>query len=157
MYDRKDKWTVGEWMTPNPETIPPNMPVRTAFFKMRSEGIRHLPVVKNGKLEGIVTDRDLRRPDLTDEPEGWHDFYQLHEDYEVRHIMTTHLETACSGDPLEKVLKTLLEHKFGALPVVDKNGDLIGILTSYDLMRALSVALHQAGDLLRGDAAAEAG
>lgn len=150
MHERSDKWSVGEWMTPNPDTVTPDTSVRTAFFRMRTEGVRHLPVVDDGKLVGMVTDRDLRRPDLTDEPDGWHDFYRLDEDYEVRHVMTTDVATARTSDRLEKVVSTLVEHKFGALPVVDKNGSLIGILTTYDLLSAFGSALAQAGDGLRG-------
>jgi len=149
MHERNDKWSVGEWMTANPETVEPSTSVRTAFFRMRSEGVRHLPVVDDGKLVGMVTDRDLRRPDLTDEPDGWHDYYRLDESYEVRHVMTTHLSTARTADPLEKAVETLVERKFGALPVVDKNDRLIGILTSFDLLRAFGSALETAGAHLR--------
>jgi acetoin utilization protein AcuB len=149
MHERNDKWSVGEWMTANPKTVEPSTSVRTAFFRMRSEGVRHLPVVDDGKLVGMVTDRDLRRPDLSDEPDGWHDYYRLDESYEVRHVMTTKLSTARTADPLEKAVETLVERKFGALPVVDKNDRLIGILTSFDLLRAFGSALESAGSHLR--------
>lgn len=153
MHERKDKWTVGQWMTPNPQAIKPRMSVRSAFFTMRHDGFRHLPVVEDGRLVGIVTDRDLRRPDMTDEPDGWHDFYQLDDEYEVRHVMTLDPVTVSPGDALEKVLDLVIERKFGALPVVDKTGQLIGILTSYDLHRAFREALAQAGESLREVAA----
>lgn len=149
MHERNDKWSVGEWMTPNPETVEPQSSVRAAFFRMRSEGVRHLPVVNDGKLVGMVTDRDLRRPDLSTEPDGWHDYYRLDDNYEVRHVMATSLVTARTSDPLEKAVATLVERKFGALPVVDKNDRLIGILTSFDLLRALGSALETAGSHLR--------
>lgn len=150
MQDRKDNWTVGAWMTANPSTITPDTSVRHAFYQMRVEGFRHVPVVDDGKLVGIVTDRDLRRPDLTDEPDGWHDYYRLDEEYEVRHVMTDKVTTVRTGDKLEKALDLLIDGKFGALPVVDKNDELIGIVTSHDLLRALRQALDDAGDQLRG-------
>jgi len=149
MQERKDGWSVGQWMTPNPEAITPDASVRTAFFKMRHGGYRHLPVVDGDQLVGMVTDRDLRRPDITDEPDGWHDFYNLDEDYEVRHVMTTEVETVTPGDRLEKALKTLLDRKFGALPVIDKKGQMIGILTTYDMMRAFQGVWAEAGETLR--------
>lgn len=141
MQKRDIQWTVGEWMTPNPHTVTPDTPTRAAFFRMRSEGVRHLPVVDDGRLVGIVTDRDLRRPDVSDEPDGWHEFYRLDEDYEVRHVMTREVETARSGDRLERAVGAMAHGRFGALPVVDENARLIGILTSFDLLEALGCAL----------------
>ena len=149
MQERKDKWSVGEWMTPNPQSIGPETSVKSAFFQMRSEGFRHLPVVDGGKLVGMVTDRDLRRPDLTDEPDGWHDFYNLDEGYEVRHVMTSHVESMTPSDGLEKALKLLIDRKFGAAPVVDKTGQMIGIITTFDLMRAFQSVLGEVGEALR--------
>lgn len=149
MQERKDAWTVGAWMTSNPQSITPDTSVRTAFFKMRSEGYRHLPVVEGGKLVGMVTDRDLRRPDLSPEPDGWHDYYNLEEDYEVRYVMTTRVESMAPSDGLEKALQLLIDRKFGAAPVVDKKGDMIGIITTFDLMRAFQEVLGQVGEALR--------
>ncbi|MCP3961151.1 MAG: CBS domain-containing protein [bacterium] len=149
MLDRKDKWSVGQWMTSNPHRIAPETSVRTAFLKMRTAGYRHLPVVEDEKLVGMVTDRDLRRPDLSDEPEGWHDFYNLDDDYEVRHVMTSRVESMKPGDSLEKALDLLIERKFGAAPVVDKHARIIGIITTFDLMRAFQSALGEVGEALR--------
>ncbi len=149
MVERKDKWSVGQWMTPNPHEISPETSVRAAFFKMRSEGYRHLPVVEDRKLVGMVTDRDLRRPDLTSEPEGWHDFYNLDDDYEVRHVMTTEVESMMPSDSLERALELLIERKFGAAPVVDKTGSTIGIITTFDLMRAFQSVMGEVGEALR--------
>ncbi len=149
MLERKDKWSVGQWMTPNPQHISPETSVRAAFFKMRSEGYRHLPVVDGQQLVGMVTDRDLRRPDLTKEPEGWHDFYNLDDDYEVRHVMTTRVESMKTSESLEKALELLIERKFGAAPVTDKNGAMIGIITTFDLMRAFQSVMGEVGEALR--------
>ncbi len=149
MQERKDKWSVGQWMTANPQMISPETSVRAAFFKMRSEGYRHLPVVRDAKVGGMVTDRDLRRPDLTNEPEGWHDFYNLDDDYDVRHVMTTGVESMSPTDSLEKALDLLIERKFGAAPVIDKAGSMIGILTTFDLMRAFQAVMGEAGEALR--------
>ncbi len=149
MQEREDKWSVGRWMTPGPQMISPETSVRAAFLKMRSEGYRHLPVVEDQKLVGMVTDRDLRRPDLTDEPEGWHDYYHLDDDYEVRHVMTTRVESLRSSDRLERALALLIGRKFGAAPVIDGSGSLIGILTTLDLLRAFQSVMGEVGDALR--------
>ncbi|MDA8016296.1 MAG: CBS domain-containing protein [Thermoanaerobaculia bacterium] len=151
MQERKDNWSVGQWMTQNPSSVSSDTPVKSAFYRMRREGYRHLPVVDDGRLVGIVTDRDLRRPDLTTEPDGWNDYYRLDDQTEVRHVMTERVDTLSPSDPLEKALSTFIEWKFGAMPVLDKNGDLLGILTSYDLLRAFQVALAESADLLRSE------
>lgn len=149
MQDRKDKWTVGQWMTANPVTVHPNTSVRSAFIQMRRQGFRHLPVVDGDKLLGIITDRDLRRPDISDDAEGWNDFYNLDDDCEVRYVMNTSVKTMTPGDQLEKAVQLFLEHKFGALPVLDKNGQLIGILSAYDVLRAFSELMDEIGHQLR--------
>lgn len=136
------RWTVEEWMTPNPHTVTPDTPARTAFLRMRGEGVRHLPVVDDGRLVGIVTDRDLRRPDVSDEPDGWHEFYRPDDDYyEVRHVMTREVETVRAAAPLRAAVEVMTDRKFGALPVTDGDGALVGILTSHDLLEALACLL----------------
>lgn len=149
MHERKDSWSVGQWMTQNPHTVTSETPVKSAFYRMRHEGFRHLPVVDDGKLVGIVTDRDLRRPDLTPDPDGWNDYYRLDDQTEVRHVMTEKVDTLEPSDPLEKALSAFIDSKFGAMPVLDKNGDVLGILTSFDLMRAFQAALAETGGALR--------
>ena len=149
MQDRKDNWTVGAWMTPNPISIAPSATVRAAFYKMRAEGFRHLPVVEDGQLVGMVTDRDLRRPDVSEDPDGWNEWYNLDEGYEVSHVMTGAPVTVAPGDDLEKALRLLSEHKYGALPVLDKHGALIGIFSTVDALRAFRDAMDVVGADLR--------
>ena len=149
MQNRKDHWTVGDWMTPNPRTIPPTHSARTAFIEMRNQGFRHLIVSENRKMLGIVTDRDLRRPDISDQPEGWHEFYQPDDDYQVRDVMTEKVVTLTVQDQLERALKLFIDNKFGALPVLDKKGDLVGILTNHDINRAFAEVLKDYGKVLR--------
>ena len=149
MQDRKDKFTIGQWMTPNPVTVSPHTSVRHAFMQMRQFGFRHLLVVENELLVGIITDRDLRRPDVSKDPDGWNEFYNLDDECEVRFVMTSDLKTVTPGDPLEKALKLFLQHKFGALPVLDRNNHVIGILTTHDMLRAFEVTLKSLGENLR--------
>ena len=58
---RPTKETVGEWMTPDPDTVAPDEPVGDAFQSLSDHGYRHIPVVSDGELEGIVSMRDLMR------------------------------------------------------------------------------------------------
>jgi acetoin utilization protein AcuB len=103
---------------------------------MRIGHFRHLLVVKEGELIGMVTDRDLRRPDVSDDAEGWMDFYDLDDSVHVADIMTRKLEVVAAEDPLSRAVDLFLEHHFGALPVIDAEGRLAGILTTHDVIRA---------------------
>jgi CBS domain-containing protein len=53
--------TVGDWMTPDPDTVPPTATIGEAAAMMVHGGYRHVPIVKDGHLEGIVSIRDLLR------------------------------------------------------------------------------------------------
>jgi acetoin utilization protein AcuB len=130
------RWTVDQWMTDIPICVPPTMTVRSAFAKMRIGHFRHLLVMNEGKLVGMVTDRDLRRPDVSHDPEGWKDFYNLDDSVHVRDVMTRKLESVAPTDPLSRAIDLFLDHRFGALPVIDDDGRLAGILSTHDVMRA---------------------
>jgi acetoin utilization protein AcuB len=131
-------------MTTIPLCIPPSMSVRSAFAKMRIGHFRHLLVVEEGKLVGMITDRDLRRPDVSDDAEGWMDFYDLDEGVHVADIMTRKLEVVAAEDPLARAVDLFLQRHFGALPVIDSAGRLAGILTTHDVIRATQELLAAA-------------
>lgn len=136
MGEKERRWTVAAWMTDVPLSVPPSLSVRSAFAKMRVGHFRHLLVMKDGELVGIVTDRDLRRPDVSDDPEGWEDFYNLDDSVHVSQVMTRQPLTVGVDDPLSKAVDLFLEHRFGALPVTDAGGRVAGILSTHDVIRA---------------------
>ena len=129
---------VSEYMSPKVITANPELGIREAYFLMREEGIRHLPVVDDdGGLQGIVSDRELRRPNWVDEAPDLQHQYQLTDDMQVEDIMIKHVHLVHTYDTLSKAVKLVLEHKIGALPVLDKNNELVGMLSAVDLLRAL--------------------
>ncbi len=155
MDDNLDRWSVAEWMTMEPVTVSPDCPVRKAFFLMRSKGIRHLLVVEEEELIGIVTDRDLRRPDLPEEPYDWNDYYNPDDSFEVSNVMNRRVYAIRSGDPLEKAVRLFIDNKIGALPVLDRESRLVGILSSHDVLRAFDAVLSESGGILRFRAATD--
>lgn len=128
---------VKDFMTRGPRTIYPETGVRTAFRMMKKGGFKQLPVVEDGVLVGIVTDRNIRRPDIVDEDDDWSQLYKLDDEFSVRSIMTTKVITVREEDTLEEACRILRKEKFNALPVVSEKGDLTGILTLHDLLEPL--------------------
>ena len=113
--------------------------VRVAFFKMKEHHIRHLPVVDDdNKLIGIVSDRELRRPEWVDESLDIAHTYYLDDEMTVGDVMIRNVHVIHTHDTLRKAVKLLLENNIGAAPVLDKTGALVGMLSAVDLLRALN-------------------
>jgi len=142
------KWQVEYWMIKSPETIPPTTSTREAFNKMRSGNFRHLLVVQDGKLLGLVSDRDLRRPDLSKGEDGWNSLYTPNEEDEVRYIMATELKVVRGDSHIRDCIKMLTEYRYGALPVVNDQGNPIGILSVYDLLKCFDEIIDKCGPTL---------
>jgi acetoin utilization protein AcuB len=113
---------VGRHMSKNPVVIGPDDYLSLAREKMNSGGFRRLPVVKDGKLIAIVTDRDLRQ------------HAGFLEKTKVNAAMTETLVTVSPNDTVEKAAQLMLKHKIGGLPVVDED-KLVGIITTSDLLQ----------------------
>ncbi len=140
---------VSQFMTRKLITARPDEGVRSVFFRMRQARIKHMPVVTGGgQLAGWLSDRDMRRPDWADPEVDLAHSYQLDDNLEVRDIMNPRPVVVHTYDSLKKAVDLLGEHHFGALPVLDKEGTLVGILSSFDLLRAL-------GEFLDADHAAK--
>jgi acetoin utilization protein AcuB len=128
---------VRDWMTPDPITISSGADLPEAYWLMVNNKIRRLPVVDRGKLVGIITLEDLRRMMPADviriDPARVSDMLS---DTLVRHMMTKDPKTISVNAPLIEAASQMLEHRIGALPVMD--GDkLMGIITESDIFRAL--------------------
>ena len=132
---------VSKYMTQKLIAVAPEMTVKDAFLTMRSRRVRHLPVVDGDDLVGFISDRDLRRPKWADTIDDWTSYYQLNDDLTVKDVMTSHPETVRTYDGILKAVKIFREQRYGALPVQDKKGDLVGILSAQDLLLALEELL----------------
>ena len=121
---------IKEIMHKNPITISPSTTLCDAYQLMSEKKIRHLPVVENGKLVGIVTDRDLRLATsrLAKRPFDPKD--------EVRGVMISPVITASPTEPVEAAAKTMRDLKIGSLPVVEGD-EVVGIVTAVDLLDAM--------------------
>ena len=134
---------VSEYMSAKVISASPDLGVREAYFLMREEGIRHLPVKDDdGNLAGIVSDRELRRPNWVDEAPDLQHQYELSDDLQLKDIMVRHVHCVHTYDTLSKAVKLILEHRIGALPVLDKQQSLVGMLSAVDLLKALDDVLE---------------
>lgn len=109
-------------MTTTVISASPDVSVRDAMQLIDDNDIRHLPIIEQGRLVGIVSDRDLRTFERDD---------------------TTSLREVMSHDPLcmdghesiEAAIDVMLEYKVGALPVIGADGEFVGIVSYIDVLR----------------------
>jgi CBS domain-containing protein len=128
---------VREVMTKEIITLSPDQHLHSVDDLMKVAGIRHVPVVDNGRLVGIVTQRDLFRAAMSSVLEfrdsaarGWL------ERIRVAEVMTREVATASPDWPIGRAIDTMLERAIGCLPVVERD-KLIGLVTDTTLLRLL--------------------
>jgi acetoin utilization protein AcuB len=110
-------------MTANPVSISPHDTLAEAREKMTAGKFRRLPVVENGALVGILTDRDILR------------FTGSEDRTRVVGAMTENPLTVSPTMPVEEAVRLMRKHQIGGLPVLD-NGKVVGLMTSSDIMDA---------------------
>jgi len=136
---------VRDWMTEHLVTLPPEVSVAEALTLCRKRRIRHIPILEEGRLVGIVSDRDLRdaSPALGD-PERARTLQEIR----VADVMSREVITVDPQDSIENAAQQMYELKIESLPVVSEGAvagagstvaeeEVLGIVTSSDVMRAL--------------------
>lgn len=126
---------VGERMSRPVITIPPDMPIVDALNLMKREKIRRTPVVKDGKLIGIVSDKDLLNasPSPATSLSVWEMNYLLSK-ITVKDVMTRKVLTVSEDTPIEQAARIMADNKIGGLPVV-RGDHVLGIITETDLFK----------------------
>lgn len=130
---------VSETMNTNLVSVEPGTTLAEARTLMKDHNFRHLPVVdKDGKLVGIVTDRDMRDacPSSLLDEESYQRTLDKIKAHRVTEIMTKDPLTIPVYFTLQDTLMVMGQKKVGALPVVDENGYLKGIMSTRDLLKA---------------------
>ncbi len=126
--------TVNDLMTSIPYTVSSDTSLRHVIEVMKTEGCRQLPVLENGSIVGIITDRDIRL--VMNSPMVLHEHWQdeeLIDGVSAGSCMTTNPLTVGPDTPAYEAARMLSLYKFGALPVVDE-GVLVGIITVTDIL-----------------------
>lgn len=133
------------WMSTDVVTIDQDASMYDAIHLMRDKNIRMLPVLDKGKLVGIITDRDLKRASASDATAlEIHEILYLLDKITIKDIMTQKPITVPDNFTVEETAKILLDNKINGVPVVDRKGAIIGVVTQTDLFRVL-ISLTGAG------------
>ena len=137
---------VEDLMTQKVFTVAPQDMIDRVFFLIHYEKVRHLPVVEKGKVVGIVSDRDLYKAlgpksnSSSITAEGKTELHVLPK--KVTHIMHRGVITVQSDTYASKAAALMAENRIGALPVIDNNNKLVGILSATDILRVFSKIEH---------------
>jgi len=123
------KTTLRELMTPRPKTIGAEQTLQTAKKVMRDLGVRHLPVLHGGQIEGIISSRDIA---LVERLPGI-DTSKL----EVAEAMSMEPYVVSPDTSMAEVARAMAEHKYGAVVVMEGKA-VVGIFTTVDALRALA-------------------
>ncbi|NQT27935.1 IMP dehydrogenase [candidate division KSB1 bacterium] len=129
-------------MISNPVSLPPDRPLRDALTLMRQYHISGIPIVEGEKLVGILTNRDIR--------------FETNLDQLIHEVMTKdNLVTAPIGTKLHEAESILQKHRIEKLPIIDKKGNLMGLITVKDIQKRNAFPLaakDESGRLLIGAA-----
>jgi CBS domain-containing protein len=130
--------TVGDAMTEPAVSVGPTDSLLDAAKLMVDHQVRHLPVVEDGAVVGMLSDRDIRT--VAGDPVRYAEAREGDEAHalDVRDAMAPTALTIHANRPLRDLAHELADERIGALPVVDADGKLVGIVSYVDALRALA-------------------
>ena len=132
------KTKVRDWMTPNPITIDASATIIEAIHLLKEKNIRRVPVMRNSKLAGIVTERMLLTftPGKSTSLDTWELHYLLART-PVTEAMNPKPHTVTPDTELVDAAQLIHDRKLNGITVVDTSGNLVGILTTTNALEAL--------------------
>ena len=138
--------TVRDWMSPDPVSVSPDTPVAEARELLEAQGFRHLLVIVDDRLIGIISDRDvgISAATLRDAVRRRHVDALLDDERPVEAVMSNAPHVIGPDAPISEAARLLVSRHINALPVVDGDGAVVGIITSVDCLLA---TLEQPADV----------
>jgi acetoin utilization protein AcuB len=131
---------VKNWMSQPAITVDADTLVEDADRLAKRHNIHMLPVMQNGRLVGIVTDRDIKGASASDIPDKKNKGKRhLFPELEVKKIMTPDPVTVTYDCALEETVEKLLVHNISGLPVVNQKQKVIGVITKSDLFQLILI------------------
>jgi CBS domain-containing protein len=119
--------SVADFMTKDLVTVRESDDLALAESLLKLGGIRHLPVVREKKLVGILTQRDVLRSGQWGRPAA--------RELAISEVMTRTPTSVRPATALAQAARLMLERKYGCLPVCEDDGTLVGIVTEADFVR----------------------
>ena len=128
---------VGERMSRPVISVSPDAPIHEVLAMFRKEHIRRAPVMKTGKLVGIVSERDLLNasPSSATTLSVWELNYLISK-VTVKDVMSKKVITVDQDTPIEEAARIMADRKIGGLPVTS-GGKVVGMITETDLFKVL--------------------
>lgn len=127
---------VRDWMTPDPVTVNDDDPIGKCREMLGIHKVRRLPVLRDGTVTGMVTDRDLRAAEASQVVSGDHAAAQAESDAaKVGLICKEQLMSVQPDDTIEHAAAIMYTQRISGLPVLE-DGTLVGIITETDIFRA---------------------
>ncbi|MBW1719912.1 MAG: CBS domain-containing protein [Deltaproteobacteria bacterium] len=129
---------VKQWMATKPIVIDENISIMKACQLMKEHSIRRIPVVKQDRIVGIVSDRDIKdaAPSKTASMDE-HKLYYLLSETKIKDIMTPYPLTLRENDSVEKAAVIMLENRISGLPVVNNKDQVVGMITQTDIFKVM--------------------
>jgi len=126
---------VGERMSRPVISVSPDAPINDVLAMFRKEHIRRAPVIKNGKLVGIISETDLLNASPSDVSSLsiWEMNYMLSK-ITIKNVMSKKVITVEENTPIEEAARIMADSKIGGVPVLS-NGRVTGIITETDLFK----------------------
>ncbi len=127
---------VQHWMTEEVITLDENETVIKAIQILKEFKVRRIPITRNGKLTGIITISDIREATPSKITAfDIHEFYYLLSEIKVKDIMTKDPIVVYPDDTVEYAAVLMLENKISGLPVINKDGFVVGVITQTDIFK----------------------
>ncbi len=135
-YEKEPVFHASEIMSSPVFTIGPETSVNDAWLKLMDKKIHHMPVIsEEGKIIGIVSDRDLLKKLIISD-----DKVESARDAAVEDIMSVDVIATTPLTDIRRIAKAMLDHHVGAMPIVNEEGSIVGIITRSDILYAI---IHQ--------------
>ena len=126
---------VGERMSRPVISVSPDTPINDALAMFKKEHIRRTPVIKDGKLIGIVSERDLLNaaPSSATTLSVWEMNYLISK-VKVKDVMSKKVISVNKDTPIEEAARIMADKKIGGMPVLDRD-KVVGMITETDLFK----------------------
>jgi acetoin utilization protein AcuB len=126
---------VGERMSHPVISVSPETPIHNVLVMFKKEHIRRAPVIKDGKLAGIVSEGDLLNasPSPVSSLSVWEMNYLISK-VTVKQVMSKKVKTIDVNTPIEEVARIMADFKIGGIPIT-RSGKVVGIITETDLFK----------------------